>query len=90
MSIPKIIVKKVDFDFNVKYITNLLTYEHRTKNTSLPFAERVFGLIPQLKVKITDGMKYEEIYTEVYLKNGSQCMNLTKTLNLYIQNHCGF
>lgn len=67
MCIPKIIVKKVDYDYNVKYITDLLTPKQGIQNTSLPFLDRVYGLIPQLKAKIKDGMIYEEIYNEVNL-----------------------
>lgn len=64
MFIPKIIVKKTDIAHNVNFITDLLA-PNDEDNTSLPFKDRVYGLLPTLKDKINDGMTREQIYSQV-------------------------
>lgn len=64
MFIPKIIVKKSDISHNVNFITELLAPDNES-NTSLPFKDRVYGLLPELKGRITDSMTKEQIYSEV-------------------------
>lgn len=64
--IPKVIVKKAHLASNVEMITELLTPEFNTNNTSLPFEGRVYGLLPELKEQIHIEMAKKEIYQQVY------------------------
>lgn len=65
MYIPKLVVKKIDINFNVNFICDLLDTDFLAKNKSLPFAQRVFGLFPELKKQITENTTKDEIYIVV-------------------------
>jgi hypothetical protein len=49
-------VKEADLEWNINFISNLLQPELTIQNGSLPFRERTFGLLPELKevIKISD------------------------------------
>lgn len=61
MQIPTITFHMTDETHNVEFIKDLLHPEFLKSNTSLPFAERVYGLFPELKERICTDMSYEEV-----------------------------
>lgn len=94
MYIPELLVKKVDFNENIMYINNLLSKEFLSFNKSLPFADKVFGLIPELKTRITESLTDEERYNIIHsvvmerLNRNSdeidkQVMNLQNKFNMF-------
>ncbi|WP_234123989.1 hypothetical protein [Clostridium hydrogenum] len=88
MFIPKITVKKSDINFNINYITDLLTPQNTDcKNTSLPFKDRVYGRLPELKYAIRDNMTKEQVQKQVeaIIKNEYKSNEIDKRI-LYVQN----
>ncbi len=60
--IPKIVVKKMDMELNIKLICKYVNPEFNKKNKTRPFAERTYLLYPELRGKILDHMDNDEIY----------------------------
>lgn len=82
--IPKIEVKKMDMALNIKLICRYVNPEFNKRNKSRPFAERTYLLYPELRGKILDDMKEDEIYKivkpcveRVYIENE---LEITKTI----------
>lgn len=65
MLTPKIAVRKMDQELNIKLICKYVNPEFNKKNKSRPFAERTYLLYPELRGKILDSMDDEEIYKVV-------------------------
>ncbi len=65
MLTPKIAVRKMDQELNIKLICKYINPEFNKKNKSRPFAERTYLLYPELRGKILDSMDDEEIYKVV-------------------------
>ncbi len=65
MLTPKIAVRKMDQELNIKLIFKYINPEFNKKNKSRPFAERTYLLYPELRGKILDSMDDEEIYKVV-------------------------
>lgn len=59
--LPKIVVKPIDLETNIKMVMQFVSPKFNEVDKSLPFSEYSYKLFPELVGKIHAGMSYEEL-----------------------------
>lgn len=64
--LPKIVVKPIDLDRNIKLVMCFISSSFTKNNKTLPFAEYICKLFPEPVGKINDSMNYNELRKVVH------------------------